>query len=561
MMNKISTLTKIFSKSFYQNLKIYNKEEKKIQKNSIIFWAIIIIAITIFYISQKIINELVIEGQPEIFLYIYFLILTIFLTFQTILVATNVYFFSKDMEYILPMPISPLELLLAKFNTLLSMAYISEAIFGFVPLLMYGIKSQDQLGYYVLMLLVLLIFPILIVTLISILTVFFMKFAKYFKNKQFFQAFITSFLTFSVLIIEIIIMSDFLGIGSQNLSAVQDTQEAIDPNLIKEEYSNLTKNFLIINPTVEILKKDTGILNMILNLLKLIAYNALALILFLFIGRKVYIKNILESVSQTKNKKNKNKKVKYQNKNTRHKVWSYLKKEIRNLLRYPIFFIQAVFPVIIIMVSVVNIFILVLSFFSETTVEEINISVDFEVICVILGLLQFLFSISGLSLTAISREGRDAVFIKYLPIDLYKQFLYKNALQIMLNFLVTIIVLVTIYYFIPTIGWLNIILLGIIATLLNFINSYLMLIIDIRRPNLNWDVPYTVVKKNPNKIFQYSLMIITILILMYLSTIFKEFELEIRVGLIIEMIIFLAIFVTIDILVRKFKNKLFNKIT
>ena len=62
-------------------------------------------------------------------------------------------------------------------------------------------------------------------------------------------------------------MSDFLGIGSQNLSTVQDTQEAIDPNLIKEEYSNLTKNFLIINPTVEILKKDTGILNMVSNLL------------------------------------------------------------------------------------------------------------------------------------------------------------------------------------------------------------------------------------------------------------------------------------------------------
>ncbi len=561
MMNKINTLTKVFRKSFFQNFKIYNKEEKKIQKDSIIFWAIIIIAMAIFYISQKIIDELVVEGQPEIFLYIYFLILTIFLTFQTILVATNVYFFSKDMEYILPMPISPLELLLAKFNTLLSMSYISEAIFGFIPLLMYGIKSQQQFGYYILMLLVLAIFPILIVTVISILTVLFMKFAKYFKNKQFFQTFVTSFLTFSMLIIEIAIMSDFFGIGSQNLNMVQETQEAIDPNLIKEQYSNLTDNFLIINPTIEILKKDTGLLNILSNLLKLIIYNGIGLILFVFIGWKIYIKNLLDSMAYVKKSTHKTKKVKYQMKNNINIASSYIKKEIKNLVRYPVFLIQTTFPIMIIIISMATMLFFSISMVGASNEVNTNTTLDFEVICVILGLLQFLFSISGLSLTAISREGRDAVFIKYLPIDLYKQFLYKNALQIMLNFLVTIIVLVTIYYFIPTIGWLNIILLGIIATLLNFINSYLMLIIDIRRPNLNWDVPYTVVKKNPNKIFQYSLMIIMILILMYLSTIFKEFELEIRVGLIIEMIIFLAIFVTIDILVRKFKNKLFNKIT
>ncbi len=52
-----------------------------------------------------------------------------------------------------------------------------------------------------------------------------------------------------------------------------------------------------------------------------------------------------------------------------------------------------------------------------------------------------MFSISNISLTAISREGKNAIFSKYIPLDLYKQFLYKNVLQTILNIIVSIIVL------------------------------------------------------------------------------------------------------------------------
>ena len=59
---------------------------------------IFIIIIAISFISYKIINLLVSVGQPQIFLNIYFILLTILLMFQIILISTNVLFFSRELE-------------------------------------------------------------------------------------------------------------------------------------------------------------------------------------------------------------------------------------------------------------------------------------------------------------------------------------------------------------------------------------------------------------------------------------------------------------------------------
>lgn len=566
MIKKIKSLTKVFIKSFYQNLKIYNKQTKKLEKNSIFFWSIVILAIAIFYISDKMLEALVAEGQPSVFLNLYFLILFIFLLFQSILIATNVYFFSKDIEFILPMPVSSLELLFAKFNTMISMLYVTEGIFGIIPLIMYGIRAHVNLAYYILMFVVLLIFPILIVTVVSIIVIFLMKFAKYFKNKQFFQTVVTITLTICVLVSEILIMNNFSKIGEQNIEMLQSEQ--IDINIVQDAYSNLTKSFLIINPAIEILKKDFNLLNIIWNLLKLILYNAVAIIIFMIIGRKGYLKNILASAVQIKHIKNK--KVKFKQKKedkTRYIAYQYIKKEIKNIFKRPVFFLQTILPTIIIIISVINIATFIIpildaSFEGQTTIKETlnNMTFNMEGAWIILAILQFLYSISGLSLTAISRDGRDAIVMKYIPIDLYKQFVYKNTLQIFLNLLLSIVILGVTFYFISSIGIINIILLFIISLLVNLINSYLMVIVDLRRPNLTWDSEYTVIKKNQNKIFQYVLMILMILFFMYISRVFTDFGLNITISLISEMSIFLLIFIIIDVLVRKNKVKLFNKI-
>ena len=181
-MNKIISLTKVFVKEYYQNLPIF--DNKKVNKKSIFFWLIIIVLLGITYVSYESIKFLIKTGNPEIFLNLYFPILEIFLLFQAILACSNIFFFSKDIEKVLYMPLKPIQLLLSKLNTLLSMLYVTEAIFAFIPLILYGIVTNQGLLYYFWSIVILSIFPILIAVTGGILTLIIMRFAKYKKQRS-----------------------------------------------------------------------------------------------------------------------------------------------------------------------------------------------------------------------------------------------------------------------------------------------------------------------------------------------------------------------------------------
>ena len=85
-----------------------------------------------------------------------------------------------------------------------------------------------------------------------------------------------------------------------------------------------------------------------------------------------------------------------------------------------------------------------------------------------------------------------------------------------------------------------------------------MLIVDLRRPNLDWNTEYAVVKKSDNKFFQYAFMIVNVLILMYIATFFKETN--VMVALVAEFLIYLLVFIILDRCIKKWQSKLFNKI-
>ena len=124
--------------------------------------------------------------------------------------------------------------------------------------------------------------------------------------------------------------------------------------------------------------------------------------------------------------------------------------------------------------------------------------------------------------------------------------------------LISIIVLGLIWYVVPSIKAINILMLFLISIVINLINCYLMLIVDLRRPNIDWSTEEAVVKKSDNKLFQYALMIVNILVLLYIGTIFKE--IDILIAMIAELAIYTIIFVIIDRCVKKWQVKLFNKI-
>lgn len=84
-----------------------------------------------------------------------------------------------------------------------------------------------------------------------------------------------------------------------------------------------------------------------------------------------------------------------------------------------------------------------------------------------------------------------------------------------------------------------------------------MVVVDLNKPNLKWNADYEAIKQN-NKLFQYVLTILIILILVYFNKIFSDVELNIACSAII--IILLILMFIINKVIRINVKKMYKKI-
>lgn len=555
----IKDLTIIFLKDSYQDLNIFDKKNKNINMKSIYVWMSIIIFFVLLYLSQKAIKALMSYNQENLFLNVYMIFLTIIFAIQTVLVCVNIFYFSKDLEMILHFPIKPVELLVAKLITLESKLYITEIIFAIVPLTMYGILTSQTILYYLFEIIILIIFPIAISLIISIVMMCAMKILKYIKNKDLVQFILTFILLSAVVFVEYTAFGTLLKNKGEGESSSIQIEEGI--KLINNKIKEANSCLLFINPLVETLERP----NMygFINIIKILFIDFVLFILFIITGKKTYLKEVLKNISYlTSVKNNRKKRI---NKYKKHnKSFSYLIKEVRNLFRNPMFFMQCVYPIITCLMITVMMSMVIIPKFREALNNETirnqfnDLSFDITAVCIILGIIQIFFMLSPASLTAVSRDGKNAKFIKYIPISLYSQFIYKGIPQIIINIISVIGVVTTIHITIPEIKMKYIFEISMLAILLNIINSYIMLIVDLINPKLEWDTEYAVLKQNNNKIFQYVFSIISILFLIYMDNIFTDLNLEIALGYM--AIIFISIIILINIFVKIKIKSLYKKI-
>lgn len=565
MIKKIIELSKIFIKDYFQNLNIFKNDKKKMNKKSAFTWLLIITVFAITFISFKIINWLEKSGQGILFLKIYFPILATIFMFQAILICSNVFFFSKDLEYIMPLPIKPIELLIAKFNNVISITYSMEILFLVMPLIMYEIVVAKSIIYCLTMILVLIMFPIFLILIVCTIMLFIMQLTKFIKNKDIFQIIIVTLISFAMATTEAYL---FNTIFYDNIIEEQtgDDNKIGDSELNNEILNNkldtLNNYFIIINPCISLLT-NFNIINLFLQLLKLILIIIPTFSIFIFLGKLLYLKNLLKNVAYINKKKN-NKRIK-KNKYKKNKIKnSYIKNELIKIIKNPTFFIQCIFQyifIILILLFIVNLLIptTLKSFQEEDLINEIGIdNFTLQCMCIIIGIIQIIFTISNISITSISRDGKDALVMKYIPVPLYKQFLWKNIPQILINIVPIIGMAVVIAINVPHISLLYYFVGILIAMLLNIINSFLMTIVDLKKPNLNWITDTSPLKDNGNKLYQYVTTVLIVLLLTYFTRIFENVSIKVSFSLIIAILA--IILILINIFIKNNINKIFNKI-
>ena len=556
-LKNIFNLSRLYIRENDTNIKLINMETKKINKKSVLFWVYVILFFGIFYISSEVISYMVKIGKPEIFINGFLLFLEILIIIRTVMVSMNVFYFSKDIENVLHLPIKPIEILISKLSTVIFMNYELEIIFGIIPFLIYGIYTYARLSYFFNLIILLIIFPILATLIVSIIMIILMKTIKLFRNKDIMQIAISFILVFGIMFSA----GKAIEYVFNNAEFIEENQQLILNN-INKKIIKINNYFLNINPSANILLKK-GILNKLINYLKLVIIDILAFILFIFLGNKLYLKQLLKANFYFKKKKIK--KIKLNKKIKKNIIAiSYIKKEIKQIFKNPLFFIQSVYPVIMMTIMICVLISALVPAYNEILHREEykemleSLKFDIEAVCIILGVIQITGLFNYTSITSFSREGKNAYIMKVLPISLYKQFIYKNIPQIILNTISSIIILIVMNFQIPAIGIRYILIIFVLSFLITIINSNILCLIDLLMPRLEWDAEYEILKNNKNKLLQYVLIIFNILFLVFINKLFEKHNFDISLEVFAGLLIFVLII--FNVIISKYKNKLFKKI-
>ena len=125
--------------------------------------------------------------------------------------------------------------------------------------------------------------------------------------------------------------------------------------------------------------------------------------------------------------------------------------------------------------------------------------------------------------------------MKYIPVPLIKQIDYKVMPNIIMTTIMGIIS-IGIAQYLFRIPILYLLLITIAAISIGMLQSYLMIIVDLKKPKLEWNSEYAVVKQNLNLVFPVILSMINIAIIVILGILLNS--LNVYIGLIITGAIF-----------------------
>ena len=418
----------------------------------------------------------------------------IFVTSVFSIIST--YFLSSDTEKLLPLPFKSWEILLAKYISSLVIVYIIVLSVLFPILIGMGVGAKAGFVYYLYSLIITFIFPIIPTSILSLIVTSLMRFSTKSRSKDKFTyvvsliAIVFSFtLSFGSNYITNKIMSD----PNQTITSLQQLADTLGNTMMKV--------FFFLYPAYYAMLHTSSFIS-ILYLLGFILISSLLLIIFALVGQKAYLKGVMGSKASKKEVKEKTK-DKEQKKKSVFKA--LVVRDIKSIWRYTAFNMN-----LLLMEIIVPIIMIVSTIFGFNNSEEGGTALDTLLnslslnnplsMGIALGIALVLSSTALASPTAISREGKNASFLKGIPVKattLVHSKMFFGTLSTIIIYLLIFVSAIFMGFLKP----LDFIFLTIAALPINILMNYIGIMMDIKNPKLNWDNETAAVKQNLNGVF------------------------------------------------------------
>ncbi len=550
-MKEVFLLTKILLKNSMNS----NKQDKQKKRNplKLLGWVLLYLYIAgiVGFFSFEAISALKTIHQEAVFLNLCLVIVLGFTIMRSLFTSMNVLFFSKDIEYLLPLPVKPYKIVMAKINCMIISEYIMCLLIVLPVLIVYGYLLQTSILFYLVGICVMLIFPIVPIMIVSLFTTIVMKFFNFVRNKDLVQ-YITVILT----LIFIIGIEFLIGGTNENMTEQQFASMLVQTNGLVEMY---TKSFMTLKPAMQALigfNTAEGLLQ-----LGLLFFETISIyVVVIGIMSKFYIKTVTNTTSSsifTKKKESNLGRLKISS-----EMKAYVKKEFQILVRNPIFFMQCIMPSLLFpLIFGISIYMGLNSSGEIAELEQMKIAMQNGMgipsgVAICVAILIFFYMFNFISITSVSRDGENAIFMKYIPISLEKQCFYKILPGIIMNIVPIIYMTIVVKLLYPNIPSNILIYINVLAILINILNNYCMILIDLNKPKLHWTTEYTVVKQNMNMLWEMVIYLIEIGIIVFLGFFIQSIEIF---SLLLSMICLIGIKM-IKKWMNQNQNQLFEKI-
>ena len=504
-MSKTISLTIALLKTSF-DLGIGNKSKKSNKRNkSLLTFGLFTLFIFSFSLPIiSLVNEFVLTlsafNLAEIIWYVVLPIATLSVGVLSLFTVISIMFLSNDNKILLFLPLSPKQIISARFFVVLIYTYIIQAIF-IVPIVIgYGMTLNLSFTFYIIVFINILLIPVVPLALIVLIMSYLLRYTNLARYRDAF--------TYLAMGIVLSLALAFNYYFTQAIGAIElDPSEIIlNVRFLLVVYGNVINQFFpylifALNSLV-----SNNLTEQLLNLIIIVSIN-LAVItgVIIFVG-PVYLKTIIGSDERRKNKKSTS--VSYNNK-PKSSFISLIVLEWKTLVRSPIYFLNLILIVVILPLLIVG-----SVFFgtnaSEGQVDLIEIislmnGLDFNFnnpmyVSILVGISLFLASTTFIAPTAISRLGGSAAFFKALPIS-YLNFINFKIFWANVLTIAPILIYITIgsvYGFLDVFEAL--LLAATIVPLLTLIN-YLGFMIDLFKPKLDWLNEAQAVKQNLNTVF------------------------------------------------------------
>ncbi|MEA4889467.1 MAG: hypothetical protein VB070_08410 [Clostridiaceae bacterium] len=418
--------------------------------------------------------------------------------FFGILYVISIFYYSSDVEKLLPLPLRPQEIIGAKLLVTGAYEYLFLAVLILPPLLVYGVRGQMGFVYYLSLFVDIVFLPVIPLCMASMLVILIMRFTPLARNKDRFNL-ISSLLA--------IVLALAFVFASQSMTSVDEQDLARMIQTGAGSVSGLTGVLFPGTSFAVGALEASSFLSAAGQLALLIVIAAAFLLVTLQLANLLYFKGVIGlNTSASGRHRSGSAELARTNRRT-SSFFSYFLKDCRIMLRTPIFFMNNIlmnfiWPVFLLIPLLAgdkqeNLSELIPmardALFSPDGAAPLALAICFAAFCFVAGS-------NGITESALSREGSVFYFMKIIPMSYNRQLMAKIAVGVFFSLLGALLPIIFFVAVLQPPFWFTLSVIAIVPGSI-LLPNLAGIIFELYWPKLKWDNEQKAVKQNLNVVY------------------------------------------------------------